>query len=128
MPDRAEIFEGTQHVVVPAARKRELQPGWVDDFAGTLTSDQLSFEEVLLSPAPSRDGFWRATGCAFVRQQSFQDVDRGRERRADGTVLHLAVPPTVLELLTQQAGDHAIHLLTKVGAQGDGPAIDARLD
>ena len=31
---------------MPAGRKRELQPGWVDDFAGALTSDQLSFEEV----------------------------------------------------------------------------------
>src|SRR6266542_1609947 len=128
IPDRAEVFEGTQHVVVPAGRKRELQPGWVDDFAGALTSDQLSFEEVLLAPAPSRDGFRSATGCALVRQQSFQDVDRGRERRADGTVLHLAVPPAVLELLTKEAGDHALHILIKVGAQCDGPAIDARLD
>jgi hypothetical protein len=128
IPDRAEVFEGTQHVVVPAGRKRELQPGQVDDFAGALTSDQLSFEEVLLTPAPSRDGFRRATGCALARQQSFQDVDGGRERRADGTVLHLAVPPAVLELLTKQAGYHAIDILIKVGAQCDGPAIDARLD
>jgi hypothetical protein len=39
--DRAEVFEGTQHVVVPADRKRELQPSWVDDFAGALTPEQL---------------------------------------------------------------------------------------
>src|SRR6267142_3995450 len=128
IPDRAEVFEGAQHVVVPAGRKRELQPGWVDDFPGAPTSDQLSFEEVLLTPASSRDGFPGATGCALVRQQTLQDVDRGRERRADGTVLRLAVPPAVLELLTQQAGDDAIHTLIEVGAQGDGPAIDARLD
>ena len=57
IPGRAEVFEGTQHVVVPAGRKRELQPGRVDDFAGALTPEQLSFEEVLLTPAPSRDGF-----------------------------------------------------------------------
>src|SRR5262249_45370461 len=31
--DRAKVFKGAQHVVVPADRKRELQPGWVDDFA-----------------------------------------------------------------------------------------------
>src|SRR6266542_5935656 len=59
--DRAEVVEGTQHVVVPVGRKRELQPGWVDDVAGALTSDQLSFEEVLLTPASSRDGFRGAT-------------------------------------------------------------------
>ena len=47
IPDRAEVIEGTQHVVVPAGRKRELQPGWVDDVAGAVTSDQLSFEEAL---------------------------------------------------------------------------------
>jgi hypothetical protein len=80
IPGRAEVFEGTQHIVVPAGRKRELQPGWVDDFACALTPDQFSFEEVLLTPAPSRDGLRGATGCALVRQQSLQDVDRGRER------------------------------------------------
>jgi hypothetical protein len=105
-----------------------LPPGRVDDFAGALTSQQLSFEEVLLTPAPGRDGFRRATGCALVRQQSFQDVDRGREQRADGTVLHLAVPPAVVELLTEQAGNHAIHMLIEVDAQCDCSAIDARLD
>jgi hypothetical protein len=31
-------------------------------------------------------------------------------------------------LLTKQAGDHAIHVLIKVGAQSEGPAVDARLD
>jgi hypothetical protein len=41
-----------------------------------------SFEEVLLTPASSRDGLRRATGCALVRQQPFQHPDRGRERRA----------------------------------------------
>src|SRR5262249_8408909 len=51
-PDRAEVFEAPQHVVVPSGRKRESQPGRVDDFAGALASDQLPFEEVLLTPAP----------------------------------------------------------------------------
>ena len=41
--------------------------------------------------------------------------------------LRLAVPPAVLELLSNQAGDDAAHILIEVGAQGDGPAIDARL-
>src|SRR4029453_2297963 len=94
--DRAEVVEGTQQVVVPAGRKREVQPGWVDDFARALPAEQPWFEEVLLTPAPSRDGFNRATGCALVRQQSFEDVDRGRERRADRTVLHCAVQPPAL--------------------------------
>src|SRR5579862_6032013 len=117
IPDRAEVFEGTEHVVVPAGWKRELQPGWVNDLAGTLTSDQLSLEKVLLTPAPSRNGFCRATGCALVGHESFQNVDRGRERRADRTILRLAVPPAVLELLTQQADDHRLHVLIKIDAQ-----------
>ena len=64
IPGRAEVFEGTQHVVVPAGRKRELQPGRIDDFAGALTANQLSFEEILLTPAPNRDGLRRAAGMA----------------------------------------------------------------
>lgn len=70
IPGGPEVVQGTQHVVVPAGRKRELQPGRVDHFAGALTPGQLSFEEVLLAPASSRDGFRRSTGCAFVRQSS----------------------------------------------------------
>jgi hypothetical protein len=74
-PSRPEVLQSAQHVVVPASRKRELQPGWVDDFAGALTSDQLSFEKVILTPAtrawtmrlacsdpsssPTARGFWR---------------------------------------------------------------------
>src|SRR5437764_8210016 len=59
--DRAEVFEAAQHVVVPAGWKRELQPGWVDDPAGALSSEQFSFEDVLLALVPSRDGFPGAT-------------------------------------------------------------------
>src|SRR5205807_3216582 len=66
--DRAEVFEAAQHVVVPTGWKRELQPGWVDDPAGALSSEQVSFEEVLLAPAPSRDGFPEATGRPLVGQ------------------------------------------------------------
>jgi hypothetical protein len=67
IPGRAEIFESAQHVVAPAGRKRKLQPGGVDDLAGALPSGQLSLEEVLLAPAPSRNRFHRAAGCALVR-------------------------------------------------------------
>src|SRR3989441_420807 len=66
--DRAEVFEAAQHVVVPASWKRELQPGRVDNLAGALSSEQFSFEEVLLAPVPSRDGFLGATGCPLVGQ------------------------------------------------------------
>src|SRR5688572_12238143 len=96
IPDGAEVFEATQHVVIPARRKRELEPGWVDDLAGALAPEQLSFEEVLLTAAPSRDGSRGAAGRALVREQSFKHVDRARERGADGASLCLAVPPAVL--------------------------------
>ena len=69
---RTEVVEGAQHVIVPTGGKRELEPGWVDDFPGALTPEELSLEEILLTPAPSCDGFPRTTGCALVRQQSFQ--------------------------------------------------------
>lgn len=92
----SEVLQCTEHVVVPAGWKRGLQPGRIDDFAGALAPEQLSLEEIPLSSASSRDGFRRPTGCAFVRQQTFQDVDRGVERRANRAVLRLAVPPAVL--------------------------------
>src|SRR3989442_14937109 len=57
IPDRAEVIEAAQHVVVPPGWKRELLPGCVDDLAGALSPEQFSFEEVLLAPVPSRDGF-----------------------------------------------------------------------
>ena len=125
---RSEVLQGAQHVVVPAGRKRELQPGRVDDLARALAPEQPSFEEVLFAPASRRDGFRRAAGGLLVRQQPFQDVDRGVERRANGAVLRLAVPPAVLELLVHEAGDDALDVLAEVGAEGDGPAVDARLD
>src|SRR3989441_7215850 len=66
--DRAEVFEAARHVVFPPGWKRELLPGWVDDLAGALSSEQFSFEEVLLAPVPSRDGFLGATSCPLVGQ------------------------------------------------------------
>ena len=84
IPGRAEVFEGAQHVVVPAGRKRELQPGWVDDFAGALTSEQLPFEEVLLTPAPSRDGFRRATVArSYANSPSRTLIVVGNEERME---------------------------------------------
>lgn len=103
VPGVAEVLQATQYVLVPAGRKRELQPGRVDDVAGALTPEQLSFEP-------------------------FQHADRGVERRADRTVLYLAVPTAVIELLTKEPGDHAIDVLTEVRAEDDDHAVDARLD
>ena len=36
IPDRAEVVEGTKHIVVPAGGEGELQPCRFDDFAGAL--------------------------------------------------------------------------------------------
>src|SRR5207244_10529632 len=58
----------------------------------------------------------------------FQDPDGGVEGRANRTVLHLAVPPSVLELLTEQPGDHLIDVLVEVDTERDDHAVDARLD
>lgn len=43
-------------------------------------------------------------------------------------MLRFAVPSAVLELFINQPGDYAFHILPKVTAQRDDPAIDARLD
>src|SRR5437773_7383494 len=66
IPSRSEVLKSTQHVVVPAGGEREFQPGRVDHGAAALTPEQLPFEEVLLTPAASRDGFRRAASCALV--------------------------------------------------------------
>src|SRR2546428_13459788 len=84
IPDRAEVFEGAQHVVVPPGWKRELQPGWVEDLTGALTSEQLWVEDVLFTPSPTRDEIRAATDCALVCQHSFLHVDRGREGEPHG--------------------------------------------
>src|SRR5256885_14503117 len=113
---------------MPAGGNREFQPGRVDDGAAALTPEQLPLEEVLLTPAASRDGFRRAASCALVGQQPFQDPDGGVEGRANRTVFHLAVPPAILELLTEEPGDHSIDILIEVGTERDGHTVDARLD
>src|SRR6202035_2957762 len=40
---RSEVVQSTEHVVVPARRKRELQPGGFDHGARALASEQLPF-------------------------------------------------------------------------------------
>ena len=50
------------------------------------------------------------------------------EGRANRTVLHFAVPPSILELLTEEPGDHAIDILIEVGTEHDGHTVDARLN
>ena len=125
---RPEMLQAAQDVVVPAGRKRELQPGGVDDGAAALAPEELPFQEVFLSSAASRDGLRRAAGCAFVRQQPLQDPDRRVEGRANRAVLHLAVPAAILELLADEPSDDRIHVLVEVGTQRDDHSVDARLD
>src|SRR5207237_8257182 len=96
-----DLLETPQEVVGPSSGKGGVQPGGVDEGAGALAPEQLPFEEVLLTPAACRDRFGRAASCALVRQQPFQDSDRGMEGRAHRTVLHFAVPTSIFELLTQ---------------------------
>src|SRR5436305_14076189 len=63
-----------------------------------------------------------------MRQQPLQDSDRGRERRAHRAVLRPAVPPTLLQLLTEEPGDNVIDILIKVGTQYDGQTVDTGFD
>jgi hypothetical protein len=103
-----------------------LEPGGLDDFAGALPPEQLSFEEVLLSSLASFTRSHAATRGALVRQKALQHVERCGERRSDGSVLRLAVPATVLELFTEEPADDPIDVLPEVRPQSDGPCVDAR--
>jgi hypothetical protein len=76
---------------------------------------------------PGGDGFRKATSRALVSQESFEDVDCGRERRTDGTILCLAVPATVLQLLTHEAINDGVDIEAEVDTQRNCPAIYARL-
>ena len=90
LPDRAEVLQGAQHVVVPAGRKRELQPGRVDDLAGALAPEQPPLEQVLLAPAARGDGSAEPPGRPLVRQQPFEHVDR----RVRTTTARSRTPPS----------------------------------
>src|SRR5262245_23648510 len=63
-----------------------------------------------------------------MRDQSFEHPDGRMERRPNGAVLHLAVPPAVLELFADLPGDDIVDVLLEVDAQRDGHPVDARLD
>ena len=113
---------------MPARGKRELPPRRIDDVAGALASQQVPFEEVLLAATASRRRFRRASLCLLVRPEPLQDVDGGRERGSDRTALCVAVPAAVLELLAKEAGHYLVDVLTEIGTECDGPAVDTRLD
>src|SRR5215470_2920279 len=49
IPCCPEVLQRTQHVVVPAGRKREFEPRGVDDGSAALTPEQLPLEEVLFT-------------------------------------------------------------------------------
>src|SRR5262249_59897529 len=64
---------------------------------------------------------------SLVHQQTFENSDRGVKRRADRSVLRLAVPSAVLELLADQPRHHIAHILIEVCPQDGDHAVDARL-
>src|SRR6185436_2329155 len=123
-----KVIERAQDVVEVVGRIGETREGGVDDLAGREPAHQATLEEVLLAPSPCGGGSWRDADGALVLEQSLEHADRGVERPACGAVLLLAVPSTVGHRLAQQPIDDALHVLAEVGAEGDGPAIDAGLD
>lgn len=110
---------------MPANGKRELQPGWVDDFSSAFAAKEFSFQKILFSATPGRDGFRRASGLVFVRPQALKDIDGGGKRRTHRAVLSLAIPTTVMELFAEQAVYEGVHVQAEVDAQSDCPAVDA---
>jgi hypothetical protein len=87
-----------------------------------------ALEQVLLPSAARRDTRRRTTGRPLVLEQPLEPADRRRERRAHRSVLGLAVPAAVRELLAEQPGHDAVDVHSEVDADRDGPPVDARLD
>ena len=77
-----QIIESAQDVVVPKGRKREAQPAFVDDFAGSKRAEHPALEQIVFGPlAGPGDGCRFASG-SFIFEQSFEHADGGMERRA----------------------------------------------
>lgn len=127
VPGRPEVLQSTQHVVVPAGRKRELQPCEVDDGAGALTPEQLPFEKVLLTPAASRDGVRRAAGCALANSPSRTLIVVWKEERTEPSSTSQFHPPSSSCSPSSRATT-PIDILIEVGTQRDRHTVDARLD
>ena len=117
----AEVLEPTKDVVVPARRIRQSQVVGVDDLARAQSPQQAPLEEVALRAA---SGFV-ASGMPPVACSCASSPSRTRmvvwNDDADRPVLDLAVPAAVLELLIDQAGDHAVDVHAEVGARARRP-------
>ena len=103
-----QIIESAQDIVVPKGREREVEPAFVDDFAGSKRTEHAPLEQIVFGPLASlRDGS-RFAPSSFVFEQAFEHADGGVERRAPafrtfgGRQNRFAVPAAIFELHAQE--------------------------
>ena len=124
----AEVVQRAEHVVVPSIGMEKVEVSLVGRFACGEPTEQGALQEILLSGKARRSRLGRAAGCLLVFQESFENVDRGVERRTDRAVLGLAVPAAIIQALPNESLYHRGHVYAEVGAVGKGHTIDARFD
>ena len=121
-----QIIESTQDVVVPKRRKREAEPAFVDDFAGSKRAEHAALEQIVFAPLSGLTDGRRFAPCPFVCEQSFEHADGGMERRAPAFG-RFAVPATIFELLAQELIGQCVVRFFEICAEGKNSAVDAGL-
>jgi hypothetical protein len=117
IPGGTEVLQGTEHVVVQRVGNENCSQ------AGSATSPVLlrrnSFRSRRYSSPRRRAAMDSAEPPVARSCASSPSSTRIVVANEERTVLHPAVPPAVLELLTDQAGDNAIDILVKVRTERD---------
>ena len=121
-----QIIESAQDVVMPKHWKREAEPAFVDDFAGSKRAEHVALEQIGFRPLAGPTHGRGFAPCSFVFEQSFEHTDGGMERRAPAFRC-FAVPPTIFQLLAQELIGQCVVRFLEIRANAKDSAVDARL-
>lgn len=121
------MIEPAEHVVVVAARKRQLDERRIRDVPRRAAPEHAALEQVVLAAAARLCDPGRRIDSALVLEQALEHADRRVERRTH-TARRLAVPAAVGELLTNEALRETALRPAEVATERERAAVDARLD
>src|SRR5690606_18733637 len=136
----AQILEPAQHVVVPPRREGEVRPRGperrirpqlpvvLDRLTRRSPPEQTALQQELLAALPRSRQRRRESEALLVFEQRLEHADRRVEGRSRRSVLRLAVPAAIRQLLAEQAIEDALHILTEIRADRGDLTVDARLD
>jgi len=117
--------------VVPPRRERESREHWIDDPASAVGTVQAVRHEELSAPSLGPPGLGGAWAIPLdVVAESFQYVDGCVEGTVRGSPVALAIPSTIVHLLTQEVGHQSFAAGISDPEPGQEPqdqAGDARL-